>query len=71
MYKCEFLKFTCVRLSSRIDFANTIISFILLQVNSNESAAVLCPADFSSYTLEEQRDYVEQNPDQLSCYCDK
>ena len=41
------------------------------QVNSNKSAAELCPSDFGSYKLLEQRDYVEQNPDQLSCYCNR
>lgn len=43
----------------------------ITQVNSNQSAAELCPSGFGSWTLIEQRDYVDENSDQLSCYCNQ
>jgi hypothetical protein len=43
----------------------------LEQVNSNESAAELCPTGFDTYTDEAKEQYVHDNPDQLSCYCDE
>lgn len=43
----------------------------LEEVNNQESANELCPSDFDTYTVEEKELYVEENPDQLSCYCDE
>lgn len=43
----------------------------LEQVNNQQSASELCPSNFNTYTEQEKQDYVEQNPDQLSCYCDE
>jgi hypothetical protein len=53
-----------------VSLAMIFSSKYLDQVNANKQSAELCPSDFDTYTHVEQEEYVNENPDQLSCYCD-
>lgn len=39
--------------------------------NNGYKSASVCPGDFTTWTITEQQNYVDQNPSYLHCYCDQ
>mmetsp|Transcript_27364 Transcript_27364/g.45898 ORF Transcript_27364/g.45898 Transcript_27364/m.45898 type:complete len:1511 (+) Transcript_27364:125-4657(+) len=74
-------RWTCFKrraLTSFFAFLLIIISLAMIfsakyaeQRIANNNAAELCPEDFNSFSTSEKIAWVDDNPDQLSCYCDE